>query len=127
MLDRMASRIRRVFNADRIPTTRLALRVATCATVAGMASFGSCGLLVGGIHGLVIASVLTGVIGGVLGAFALTLGVVTDGTRAMGEALNLWEPVITTEVETDAGQLSVLREDADGEVSLVVDPRPRSP
>ena len=43
------------------------------------------------------------------------------------EARNLWEPVITTEVETDAGQLSVLREDADGEVSLVVDPRPRSP
>lgn len=114
----MASRIRRVFNADRIPTTRVALRIATCATIAGMASTGGCGLLLGGIHGLVISAAITGVVGGVLGAFALTFGVVTDGTRAMGEALNLWEPVVTTEVETEAGQLSVLHDDAKGDVSL---------
>jgi hypothetical protein len=123
MLEVVASRIRRVFNADRIRTTRIALRIATCATVAGMASFGSCGLLVGGIHGLVIASAVAGVLGGVLGTFALTLGAVTDGTRAVGEALNLWEPVVTGQVETDVGQLSVLADEAQGDVSLASDSR----
>lgn len=118
----MRSGMRKVFNPDRIPTTRTAFRIATCATVAGMASFGSCGLLVGGIHGLVIASVLAGVVGGVLGVFALTLGAVTDGTRAVGAALQLWEPVLTDEVTPEAGQLSVWGCEERGEVSLAGTP-----
>lgn len=114
----MTARRRKIFNVDRFPSTRFALRVATYTTLGLMASFGSCALLVGGMHGMVIASVLSGLLGAGLGVLGIAAGAVTDGTRAVGEALDLWRPVVTAEVEADVGQLSLGATGAPGEVSV---------
>jgi len=114
----MADKARKIFNIDRIRSTRLALRAAAFATLGAMASFGGCALLVGGLHGMVIVSALTALLGVALGSVAVVAGAVTDSTRAVGEALRLWEPVVPGEVEIGAGQLSVSEPRPSGAVSV---------
>ncbi len=82
-----------------------------------MLSFGSCALMVGGLHGMVLVSAIAVALGTVFGSLAVAFGVLSDGAHAAAEAMNLWHPPPPGEVEIGAGQLSVSAQD--GEPGLV--------
>lgn len=113
---------KRVFNAPSLPWTRWTLRAATLSVLGCTLSFGSCGMLVGGLHGLVIAAAISGLVAAVSGFIAVGLALAADAARSAATAVQLWPASVEVEVEVGAAQLSLAPEEGeagDGGTSLV--------
>jgi hypothetical protein len=97
--------------SERIASTRLGFEVGKYVTFGSVVSMGFFAMLVGGVHGLVIASGFGAVFGIGVGTLAVLVGAAADGTRALGEALGY--TVATGTVEEHAGQLSMTADSRD--------------
>lgn len=91
--------------ARRIASTRFGFEVGKYVTFCSVLSMGFCAMLVGGLHGLVLAGGFGAVFGLTVGLIAVLIGAFADGTRALGEALGY--VVTTSTVEEHAGQVSI--------------------
>lgn len=91
--------------SDMTASTRLGFEVGKYVTFGSIISMGFCAMLVGGVHGLVLAGGFGAVFGVVVGLIAIMVGAAADGTRVLKEVFGY--TVHTRTVEEHAGQVSL--------------------